>query len=93
MFKPELVIVAQGQCTEVVLGGKKIGKGIRDFEYSARDNKGNLNPTIKLLGIDVSEFEYEDADDFLESLADVNKMQERAIGIKNDIQWGKAEPK
>ena len=55
---PKLMIAAVGRSTYVFLEGKCISEGVEDLKYSARDEKGNLCPTLDLK-IDVKNFSFE----------------------------------
>ena len=61
---PKLIIVPIGASTNVFLDGKRISAGVKDLVYSARDKNGKLNPTLKLLEIDVNEFSLTEGKDF-----------------------------
>lgn len=61
---PKLIIVPLGKSTNVFLNGKRIGAGVKDLVYSARDKDGKLNPTLKLLEVDVNEFSLTEGKDF-----------------------------
>lgn len=65
---PKLVIVSYGSTTHIVLDGMHIGAGIEEFKYSARDDLGNLEPTIEMMKISVSKFKRDDGKEFLEKV-------------------------
>lgn len=73
---PKLMIAAVGRSTYVFLEGKCISEGVEDLKYSARDEKGNLCPTLDLK-IDVKNFSFESGmtiEDFLEKSTEIKRM-------------------
>ena len=74
---PKLVIATLGHTTNVFLEGKQIGDGVEGLVYSAKDSDGNLNPTLKLLEVDVNRFSLEHGaslEDFLKKIGETREM-------------------
>lgn len=77
-MQPKLVIMAIGNTTKVFLDGKSIGAGVKDLVYSARNAEGKLEPTLKLLEVNVNEFKVEEDSsifDFMNSLKEINNLK------------------
>ena len=53
MENPKIAIFSFGNATACFLDGKGIGSDIGNLEYSARDDRGELRPTLKVLDVDV----------------------------------------
>lgn len=77
---PKLVIATLGNTTNVFLEGKQIGKGVENLVYSARDNDGNLNPTLKLLEVNVNGFSLEGGKTLEDFLNDIGETREKLFG-------------
>lgn len=74
---PKLMIMTVGKTTQVFLDGKRIGDGVKDLIYSARNSEGELNPTLKLLEIDINKFSLdkdEDLNEFMEDIKFTRKL-------------------
>lgn len=67
-FIPDIVVIGEGEATNVIIKGMEFGNCISDFEYSARDKNGDLSPTINLIGVCVDKFEPRDGSDTFKRL-------------------------
>lgn len=81
---PKLMIAAVGRSTYVFLEGKCISEGVEDLKYSARDEKGNLCPTLDLK-IDVKNFSFESG----MSIEEFMKKKYRISGNVPAVRSGK----
>lgn len=78
---PKLMIAAVGRLTYVFLEGKCISEGVEDLKYSARDEKGNLCPTLDLK-IDVKNFSFESGmsiEEFMKKVQNFRKCSSSPI--------------
>lgn len=67
-FVPDIIVIGEGKSTNVIIKGMEFGNCISDFEYSATDSQGKLNPTVKLIGINTETFNPRDGSDTFERL-------------------------
>lgn len=79
-FIPDVVIIGEGESTHVIIKGMEFGNCISDFEYSARDKNGDLNPTVNLIGVYVDKFEPRDGSDTFERLKRMFETKEAEAG-------------
>lgn len=81
---PKLMIMTLGTGTHVFLDGKRISKGVEDLVYSARDDKGNLCPTLQLLKVNVNDFSLENDVTLKELLKDMENLSNSSDGASVD---------
>lgn len=67
-FIPDIVVIGEGEATNIIIKGMEFGNCIRDFEYSARNSNGDLSPTVKLIEVSVENFAPRDGSDSFERL-------------------------
>lgn len=78
-MKPKFAIATIENSTYVFLDGKCISGGVTDLIYSAKNEQGNLKPTLKLLEVDINEFSFEDGislEEFLDKTQEVKELFE-----------------
>ena len=76
---PDLIIAAKGNTTQIFVKGIMISKGVNDVVYSARDSEGKLNPTIRLLDIEVSEFSVGDTRSIDRFVSQIQKARDSGV--------------
>ena len=77
---PKLMIAVVGRSTYVFLEGECISEGVEDLKYSARDEKGNLCPTLDLK-INVKDFSFESGmsiEEFMKKSTEFQGMFQRS---------------
>lgn len=74
-MEPKFALIELAGCTYVFMDGKCISDGIEDITYHAKDEKGNLNPTIDMK-INVKDFSFEGGKTLEEFFEDVRKKGE-----------------
>ena len=79
-FIPDIVVIGEGKSTNVIIKGMEFGNCISDFQYSAKDSNGKLNPTIDLIGVNVENFEPKDGSDTFARLQRAFKKKEAEAG-------------
>lgn len=84
---PDIIVIGEGAATHVIIKGMEFGNCISDFEYSARDKNGDLNPTVNLIGVCVDKFEPRDGRDTFERLKRMFEVKE-AEAESNGSQAG-----
>lgn len=71
-MEPKFALVTIGRYTHVFLNGRCISEGIEDIKYSARDEKGELRPTVDMK-INVQNFSFSEGQTLEEFFEDVRK--------------------
>ena len=84
-IKPKLALVSLGKATYVFLDGKCIIEGLLDVEYSAKDEKGDLRPTLDMK-LDIQRFSFENGQTLESFIKEVEKEREFLSGIKSTIK-------
>lgn len=78
-MKPKFIIAAFEKASYVFMGGKCISEGIRDISYHARDDQGNLRPTVNA-DINIQDFSFEGMtfEEFWEKIKNIPENQNGA---------------
>lgn len=87
--KPNIIIASFGKSTRVFLDGKEIGEGVGDLIYSARNDEGELSPTLKLLKVDLRNFTWEGAT-FEEELVGLGVTEEGIRKARESLEAKRA---
>lgn len=74
-MEPKFALVTLGSGTYVFLDGRCISDGIDNITYSARDEKGNLRPTVDVK-INVQNFSFTEGQTLEEFFEDIRKKGE-----------------
>ena len=74
-MEPKFALVTLGSGTYVFLDGRCISDGIEDVNYSARDEKGALHPTVDIK-INVQNFSFSEGQTLEEFFEDIRRKGE-----------------
>ena len=90
---PKLMIAAVGNASYVFLDGKCISDGVEDLRYSARNEKGELCPTLDMK-INIKDFSFESGmniEEFMEKSIELKKMSQQSDQKKKELLEPKEE--
>lgn len=76
-MKPKFALVQIGKTTNVFIDGKYITSGIEDVNYYARNEKGELCPTVEL-SINIQDFSF-DGDITLEQFVETMNRKRKIL--------------
>ena len=74
-MNPKFALVQMGKSTNVFIDGKYITNGIEDLNYRARNESGELCPTVDMR-INIQEFSFDGGIEFEQFLELVNSKRE-----------------
>lgn len=76
-MKPRFAIVQVGKFSYVFLDGRLISSGIKDITYYAKNENGNLEPTIDMK-IDLQDFSFKEGITVEEFLKEMKMLEENS---------------